>query len=554
MFRCSHTRWFLVVFAVGIFRHSAVALDSAQIAQYVEDLKAGPALYYTPGAVEAFEAMGAAANLSGLSVNRDAAVRSFRAAARLGSLSLDRGRAGIPTLIDVFPRIIHVVEIPQATYAGRGDFEDCVSTYVMSAKNQFLISNPVLDYDAMSQCENFIEAPYQTEIITKKTKRGGAIAEATFNIKITFTFYAGECALSRLTDKSLGHDQSAWREWWSSLTNQQAISAPVLPSNVGADIVLGGKYRVMLNTGDDLTGTVESKTDTTMVLETVDGRPYSFRYTLMSSYVALELPKPVAPPPPVETPAPAPAAVPAVPPQSARPLDTVWIRNSETDNYGRAKPDIRYVGTVVKESDKEIEMNASPGNVSVKFSRSVISRIIRNSAAPADDALARYARPLICPAEMFLVDMPIGRAGKPFFKVCIDKYEFPNRGGVAPTAGLSFTDAKGLCEQQGKRLCTAEEWTWGCGGVEGFSYPYGNTLDQGRCNSDPKLIEPSGSRSNCRSAFGGNDMVGNIFEWVIAADKSPSLMGGPLSKCQTVSPRASGDAQSQFGVRCCKGN
>jgi formylglycine-generating enzyme required for sulfatase activity len=155
---------------------------------------------------------------------------------------------------------------------------------------------------------------------------------------------------------------------------------------------------------------------------------------------------------------------------------------------------------------------------------------------------------------MFLVNMTPGRSGKPFFKVCVDKYEYPDKLGATPKTGASFEDANKFCQQQGKRLCTSEEWEWACGGMDGLVYPYGKTFDQERCNSNPRVVEESGNRINCVSPFGGFDMVGNIFEWVTAKDGKPGLMGGPFSKCQTVSPGGSGDAKPQSGLRCCLGN
>jgi formylglycine-generating enzyme len=152
-----------------------------------------------------------------------------------------------------------------------------------------------------------------------------------------------------------------------------------------------------------------------------------------------------------------------------------------------------------------------------------------------------------------MVDLPPGRTGKPFFKVCVDRYEYPNRSGTVPRTNLAYADAAKLCEQHGKRLCTALEWSWACGGLDGLTYPYGKSFEQDRCNSDTRLVETSGNRINCSSPFGGFDMVGNVFEWVSNYGK-PALMGGPFSKCQTVSPSPSGNATPQSGLRCCKGN
>ena len=49
------------------------------------------------------------------------------------------------------------------------------------------------------------------------------------------------------------------------------------------DIVLGNTYRVLLSTGDDLTGAIENKNDSTMTLLTAQGKPYVFGYSLIKN-------------------------------------------------------------------------------------------------------------------------------------------------------------------------------------------------------------------------------------------------------------------------------
>jgi formylglycine-generating enzyme required for sulfatase activity len=124
---------------------------------------------------------------------------------------------------------------------------------------------------------------------------------------------------------------------------------------------------------------------------------------------------------------------------------------------------------------------------------------------------------------------PPGMQRRPFFKTCVDKYEYPNKEGSLPQGNLSYTDAQQFCAQQGKRICTAEEWQWTCSSLDAYTYPYCKTLDEKRCNSDASQnLEASGARINCFSRFGAFDMVGNIFEWVTTSNKQPALMGWPL--------------------------
>jgi hypothetical protein len=573
-------------------------------------------------------------------------------------MTQDRARDAVPALIDYFPRAVHVVQVRNASFSSgdQGTYDDCVSTYVMNAKNQVLLSSPFLDYGALQVCENFLESSYETEILSRQVNSAGAISQAVFNLRITFTFYAGECALSRITGMSLGHDPSAWRQWWlgSSGSSQgytgsssspyaygytyttpaasaaanpapYIVTSPTtiaIPKTPYPDIVVGGKYRVVLTTGDDFTGTVESRDDTSMVLETLQGKPYAFRFSLMQSYQAIEMP---AYRPPSQTPARAGseitgfndlkqrafsnptievkigngsefrgrllsindeglkldaggssisiargmiAQIIVLPPSAVQrndqpasaasgtdnataSLDTLWIINSQA---GRQKPDLLYCGTIIDEGDNYVTLKIADGGLPQKFSRDQITRLVRHSSEKADDAIARYAKPLSCPQDMFFVDLPPSGDSKPFFKVCIDKYEYPNRAGNVPRTNIPFDDARALCAQQGKRLCTADEWMLGCGGPDGLAYPYGKNFEQGRCNNDTRVVEPSGSRINCISSPGGYDMVGNIFEWVVTKKGKMALMGGPYSKCQTIFQAQNGDAKPQSGLRCCRSN
>jgi hypothetical protein len=615
---------------------TASAATPEQISKMIDDIKTGPVIYYTPEAAAYFASLGSY-SVSSLSVNKDAAIRSFVATIKLGGTPLAQTKEAVPVLIDVFPKAVHVVEVKQARYAGEGTFEDCVSTYIMSSKNQFMLSSPFLDYNSMSLCDAYFDAPYETEIIDKEVNRSGTITSALFNLKITFTFYAGECALSRITGMSLGHDPAAWRSWWlasssgtysspASANGYPATTGPavMVPANNFSDIVAGGKYRVILTTGDDFTGTVESRDASSMIFETTEGKPYSFQFSLVQSYQLIQ-----APPPPVspqvKTPAnasnaeyisydelalraaqhpvvdvkiangslfrgklvsidddgikldvegsmipiaknivkqiiarpqgaPVPDAVPAAPPKPAGPFDTLWIKNAQTDKYGKAKPDLLYVGTIIDEGDNYVTIKLNEGGSPQKFPREEITRYSRHSAAgDGTDEVARYAKPLSCPNGMVLVDMPFGRAGKPYFKVCVDIYEYPNKAGDFPRSNVSFEEAKKTCAKQGKRLCTSEEWMWACGGQDGLAYPYGKAFEQERCNADTHILG-SGGKINCSSPFGAFDMVGNVFEWVTDKAGAPALMGGPYSKCQTVSPSANGDAKPQNGLRCCKSN
>jgi hypothetical protein len=595
-----------------------------QLAILASDIKSGPTIYLTPEADAYYSKQGMPVQPS--SIDKDAAMRSFRSAVKLGDMG-SGAMAAVPVLIESFPKAIHVTEVKGAVYAGEGTFDDWVSTYVMSEKNKFLLASPFLDYNSMMVCEPFIESSYQPEFIEKKIGAAGIIKSAVVNITIIFTYNFGTCALSRITGQSFGKDRDAWKSWWGQVggvgisTSQVDADTPISSGTSFNDILVRGKYRMSLSSGDELVGIVDSKSDTSLIFETIGGKPYSFSKDLIVRYDLLEAPKAVTKKNiviqadvaqtreisyddlikytgpekffevhltngsvfkgkivtidegvlklEIEG-----SVVPIskevitrinfVPPEKKEPksqeqsmmqgpFDTVIVINTQSDDWGTPKPDLIYSGKIIEEKSDKLIVMLMDGSKK-EISRSQVRRLSKNSEEGYDETIKRYARQLICPQDMFVVDLPPGKQGRPFFKVCVDKYEYPNRQEVVPTGNVSYKMAQNYCEQQGKRLCTAQEWQWACSGLEGYTYPYGWNLEEQRCNTDVKRIEASGSRVNCVSKFGGYDMTGNIFEWVTGNNSEPVLMGGPFSKCQTQSPGVGGSAKAQTGLRCCKSN
>jgi hypothetical protein len=401
----------------------------------------------------------------------------------------------------------------------------------------------------------------------------------------------------------------------------------VLCSGAGAvesldDILVGGRYRMQLTTGDRLEGTVEFKDDTSLILETERG-PFTFRGTLILEHELLEPPAPTAigqqesggvseaeiltyqqllsrgpsaeeveiriksgsvfvgkvaeinkenltldidgsripigqnviaqiATVPDEPPEPAEEEVEEETPQGF--FDTIYVVNPKTDEYGKPLDPLMIVGTIRQYSDEGLTVT-TPKGATRTLERDKLARVIRHTANSYETEIKRYAKPLFCSEGMILVDVPPGKEGRPFFKVCIDKYEYPNTKGVMPKGNVSYEEARRLCAAQGKRLCTATEWQWACSGLEGYTYPYGWHFEKDKCNArGVNELETTGLRHHCRGKFGVYDMVGNIFEWVTGPDGKPALMGGPYSKCQTVSPGVGGSAKPQTGLRCCKSN
>ncbi|RME56961.1 MAG: hypothetical protein D6795_00325, partial [Deltaproteobacteria bacterium] len=186
----------------------------------------------------------------------------------------------------------------------------------------------------------------------------------------------------------------------------------------------------------------------------------------------------------------------------------------------------------------------------------------------ASERLAELSAPLLpppppCPEDMVFIpagsfpvgsrendklrnfqDLPFGEATTAAF--CIDRYEFPNKVGNIPRTDVTWQEAIRVCKVLGRRLCTEEEWERACKGPEGTRFPYGDTWDPQRCNTEDArglegTIEAIGSRPACRSGYGVFDMSGNVKEWT-----SSSWPGHPGEKVV----RGGSSLQPDWAVRC----
>jgi hypothetical protein len=181
--------------------------------------------------------------------------------------------------------------------------------------------------------------------------------------------------------------------------------------------------------------------------------------------------------------------------------------------------------------------------------------------------------------------MSAGLKKKPM-RYCIDRFEYPNIKGQYPMIYMSWYEAKEICEDQGRRLCNEDEWTFACEGEEGRPYPYGDgyTRDPNKCITDqvwtpyneramtPRDGElagremdrlwrgkPSGMQSECKSPFGVYDLTGNIDEWTtsVRRNERPSILKGgywgPVRTRCRPSTRSHDQNHTfyQQGTRCC---
>lgn len=160
-----------------------------------------------------------------------------------------------------------------------------------------------------------------------------------------------------------------------------------------------------------------------------------------------------------------------------------------------------------------------------------------------------------------------------------------SRPGVVPQSYVSQREAASACAASAKRLCTDDEWRDACGDA----FPYGPTRRAGACNddaavsplvqvfgrrapgtpytwaelNDPRLgavpggVAKTGAFSECQSAGGAMDLVGNLHEWT--ADPAGTFRGGFFGDARqhgegcayvTVAHDASYRDYS-IGFRCC---
>jgi Sulfatase-modifying factor enzyme 1 len=167
---------------------------------------------------------------------------------------------------------------------------------------------------------------------------------------------------------------------------------------------------------------------------------------------------------------------------------------------------------------------------------------------------------------------------------CMDRFEYPNQKGEYPVIEVSWYEARDLCGEMGKRLCTEDEWTFSCEGEEATPYPYGYERSPETCVSDKmwkpyndnalkfretpaamaeldKLWQgyPSGAQTKCKSSFGVYDLTGNIDEWTTSVHEGerPSILKGgywgPVrTRCRPATrAHDQNHAFYQQGFRCC---
>ena len=142
---------------------------------------------------------------------------------------------------------------------------------------------------------------------------------------------------------------------------------------------------------------------------------------------------------------------------------------------------------------------------------------------------------------------------------CIDQYEAyqinstaaGSATGKTPWVSVTQTSARTACANVGKHLCSSAEWL-GAANIKGKVYylPADLSASPYLCNTNSKCEGAAcatGNSTNCVSAEGVYDMIGNVWEWTNEVVTTIAPAG-----CTTCYPNSTGKFSSSTGIATAK--
>ena len=115
--------------------------------------------------------------------------------------------------------------------------------------------------------------------------------------------------------------------------------------------------------------------------------------------------------------------------------------------------------------------------------------------------------------EYFLKESGYSPADKTNFLKHWINGEVPSGKEVHPVVYIDLEDARAYARWVGKRLPKEEEWQFAAQGKGNLKYPWGNELDESKCNAGQSGdTTPVNQYPQGKSSFGCYDMCGNVWE------------------------------------------
>ena len=136
-------------------------------------------------------------------------------------------------------------------------------------------------------------------------------------------------------------------------------------------------------------------------------------------------------------------------------------------------------------------------------------------------------------------------------EVCMDFYEVPPGKNLVPRTRLSWPAAVALCRDFDKRLCTVDEWSTACAGIDATA----STTDC-NCSERRSPVSPA-SFPRCRSPANVFHLPCNVDEWTATqgdVQQTHVVMGGVRDgKLDCGASRVVDDqsVEALLGTRCC---